>query len=701
MTLSVLAAFIYWGETAPKGWAEAGWRGYFSDRRWLLFSGVLAGLGFLSKSPALYLMPYIALIGLWFALARGWQEGVFSSPWRMSQLRPWLWSLLGTVLDGLLWFAAACLVFCLGWPAMWVVPLEVLETVFLIGSKYATGGHAKGNYFLGEISQDPGALFYPVTWLYRVSPWVLLGVASSLVAWPIYRRLNRKIENPEATEMTSFDRHYASFFRYLPLILLFILGYYLLMTIGEKKQDRYFLPIYPWTDLIAGAGLVLLVEVVARWLRPSVSWSASPSVLQRLGNIALLVALLITYGYSLVTHFPYYFTYYNPLLGGIKGATQAMTIGWGEGLDLAAAYLNEQTEAGQIRVASWYESTFAPFYHGPSISYSKEKGKALAGDYVVFYINQTQRRFPDDVLFDYFTAHFEPEKQVITLHGIEYAWIYPSLGIDHYGPDQAYSGIAALLAWQWTEGDKTLVPGETESFELYWEYLGKERDEPFFFRLVDAQGRPWAEGASQPVAARNPPVEQWREGEIIFEAGQISLPPAMPPGQYQLQIGFYTQAPAVTSGELLFQLLPEEAVVTVGHAPGLTFTPTLPAAAISQPLGGSLTLLAASWPQESLALGSEIPLDLYWRIEQPLQADANLHVGLMNEGGEAKQAWFNLTLAETFNPIETTWQPGDLIHTHWQLQLLPEVPPDTYRIQLVLPDDPNQVLPFGQLILQE
>src|SRR5262245_9459659 len=167
-----------------------------------------------------------------------------------------------------------------------------------------------------------------------------------------------------------------------------------------------------------------------------------------------------------------------------------MTIGWGEGLDLAAAYLNHQTKRDQTKVASWYESTFAPFYDGPTISYSKEKGKALAGDYAVFYINQIQRHFPDDVLFDYFKQRFEPEKKVITLQGIEYAWIYPSLGIDHYGPDQYYTGIASLLAWQWAEGDQALTPGKTEAFDLYWEYLGKDPAEPFFFRLVDAQGRP-------------------------------------------------------------------------------------------------------------------------------------------------------------------------------------------------------------------
>ena len=42
------------------------------------------------------------------------------------------------------------------------------------------------------------------------------------------------------------------------------------------------------------------------------------------------------------------------------------------------------------------EVTTEDDFKGEAISYSKEKGKAMAGEYVVFYINQLQRRFPDD-----------------------------------------------------------------------------------------------------------------------------------------------------------------------------------------------------------------------------------------------------------------------------------------------------------------
>ena len=494
-------------------------------------------------------------------------------------------------------------------------------------------------------------------------------------------------------------------------MLLFILGYYLLMTIGEKKQDRYFLPVYPWIDLIAAFGLIWIYEFSFRLYHnvvqtPDLTPSAmglTPYALRfrHYSLNLLLILVLLVNGYLVAVNFPYYFTYYNPFLGGLTAAAKVLTIGWGEGLDQAAAYLNQMTPPGQVRVASWYESTFAPFYHGPSISYSKEKGKVLAGDYAIFYINQTQRQFPDEVMFDYFQSRFEPVK-TITLRGLDYAWIYPSLGVDHYGPDQTYTGIASLLAWQWVNGDVPLTSGQPADFELYWEYLGKQPEEHLFFRLVDAQGHPWAEGESQPVTTENPPPESWREGEIIFDRGHLTPPPDMPPGQYQLQLGFYTQAPAVTSGELLFTIPPTEALITIGQAqlaPSYRLPPT--ARPVNQPLGPSLTLLGASWPDEPVPAQTDFPLDLYWQINQPLPANTQLHVGLLDETGTVAQAWFNLTLAETFNPEATTWQPGDLIHTHWQLDLLPEALPGKYHFELVQAEDTDVTLPFGQLIVSE
>ncbi|RMF02241.1 MAG: hypothetical protein D6768_08760 [Chloroflexi bacterium] len=665
VTLSALAALIYWGQNG--------------GRRWLVVSGLLAGFGFLSKSPAMYLMPFIALTGLWFTVARTRRDsaGRFAPALARRLLRR-------TIPDGLLWFALAVAVVFAFWPAMWVTPREALEMVFVVGSKYATGGHAKGNYFLGQVSSDPGALFYPVTWAYRTTPLVMLGLAVALAAGvAVWLRRGRG------------SARYAGFFKYLPLMLLFVAGYYLLMTWGEKKQDRYFLPAYPWANFIAAGGLVMLFDGLLvglkRWLSPATRWAGG----------AFLPALLVVglNGYLVATNFPYYFTYYNPALGGITAAAKNITIGWGEGMDEAAAYLNAHMNPTSNRVSSWYESTFAPYYLGPTISYSKEKGKALAGNYVIFYINQVQRVFPDSYLFDFIANRNTPE-YVVNLHGQDYAWIYPSLGIDHYVTDQTYTGIGALLAWEWTIGDVPLPPGETIVFDLYWEFLGKKAGEPFFVRLLDAQGRVWAEGQSAPVESANPPPDEWRYGQIIYERGFLQIPHGMPPGVYRVAWGIYTDAPAVTSGELPFTPEKGDDWVTVAHRAYPKFNLPPGAIEIRQPLGNSLVLLGAGLPAGPIAAGETLPVELTWQVTQPLPADATVHVALLDSAGQAAQAWFDLSLAETFNPADTVWQPGDVVTTRWSLDLLPDVPPGEYRLDLVWPDDVQQTVPAGEVTVR-
>ncbi|MBI1880304.1 MAG: hypothetical protein HYR94_19140, partial [Chloroflexi bacterium] len=130
----------------------------------------------------------------------------------------------------------------------------------------------------------------------------------------------------------------------------------------------------------------------------------------------------------------------------------------------------------------------------------------------------------------------------------------------------------------------------------------------------------------------------------------------------------------------------------------------LPAGAtpINHRLGDSLTLLGASWPTQGLSESTTtdtFPLDLYWRVEKAIPADFGVHVGLMDVAGVARQAWFDLSLAETFNPTETMWQPGDIVHTTWQLSLLPGVPAGHYTFDVVLPARPTEKLSFGDLVI--
>ena len=159
--------------------------------------------------------------------------------------------------------------------------------------------------------------------------------------------------------------------------------------------------------------------------QPAVS-PAPPSAASRRGLLLGAVALgavLLLHGVFAFSHHPYYFTYYNPLVGGSRTAPHVLFVGWGEGLDAAAGWLKQQPDAAK-RVISWYSD-------GPLSYYLRPDQKALSfyftsylldADYAVLYANQWQRGLPSAELVNYFTAQ-EPA-QVVRSGGLELARIY-------------------------------------------------------------------------------------------------------------------------------------------------------------------------------------------------------------------------------------------------------------------------------------
>ena len=189
------------------------------------------------------------------------------------------------------------------------------------------------------------------------------------------------------------------------------------MTLGDKKFDRYLLPAYPPLALIAAAGWVGVGGWLAR-RRGEEKAGAQTAVL--LGLVALLQLA------SLLSAAPTYLSYYSPLPGGPRRAPQVMQIGWGEGLDEAAAYLKELRGGEEATVASWYRSSFATYYGGPTLSIKAdptpaEQAAVDNADYIVIYIHQWQRDLPPALL-----ARLRGQKPLhsVWINGLEYVRIY-------------------------------------------------------------------------------------------------------------------------------------------------------------------------------------------------------------------------------------------------------------------------------------
>ena len=366
-TLAVLAALVRF--TAGGGF----WT--------LLLAGVMTGLALLSKTPALFLVPFVPLIAVGAAvLARfapplprkGEGVGGWGPPRR-------------TLIDVLVWGAAASVTFVALWPAVWVLgPAEVLARV--VAFTRETGGQPDevGSYFFGQVGADPGPFYYPVSTLFRLSPYATIGlVLAAALVWRARGEVRARAG----------------------WLLVFVLGFGLMMTLGAKKFDRYLLPVVPILVVLASLGWWLLVD--------RMRWPTARLVLG-VGLVALGVL-------PLILTFPYPLSYYNPLLGGGPAAQRTVMIGNGEGLDQAARWLNAQPSVTELRVAahSWDILAGLVAADGEPL----RDGIPDDTDYIVTYGRRIQMHRWGPSLERYLAAN--PPLYTVWINGIEYVHVYP------------------------------------------------------------------------------------------------------------------------------------------------------------------------------------------------------------------------------------------------------------------------------------
>jgi hypothetical protein len=372
----------------------------------LILSAVAAGLAWLTKSPAFFLAPYYGLVLLLaYISGSAWTSGLpkggestGSSLFDLGRL----WRTFSPLLP---WFAIAAVVFVIFWPAMWVDPLGSLRRVFSLAETYAIEGHEHSSYLLGTVYPS-GYLpwyFYPIAYVWRVTPSVLFGLVLAGLALIFPRWLPMPPER-----------------KWLALLLLsFSLLFALFITLSAKKFDRYLLPVFAPLDLVAALGWLALAQIIRRLanrLYPAYSWLASGTVL----GVVVLAQVLGT-----VQTYPYYLNYYNPLWGGHRIAADVFQAGWGEGLEQAGQYLNGAPHTNKTRAISWYgDGSLSYFYDGTTVPIGMDFTLVdlRRTDYVVIYRNQWQRELPSEKFINYFNQ-MEPA-YVVRIDGIDYVRIY-------------------------------------------------------------------------------------------------------------------------------------------------------------------------------------------------------------------------------------------------------------------------------------
>ncbi len=347
------------------------------DRKHLLLSGVLAGLALLAKSYALFLVPFamLALAASALLLRKPLPRAVGAFFW---------------------WCLGVGATFVLLWPAMWVDPLGSIRTVLGTAFGYASTLSESSDFFMGRVVEDAGPLFYPVALAFRTTPAMWLGLLAfmALAVRAVWRVAARGVD----ALRTAVAEQWFSYVTLSVYAGLFLAA----MSLATKKFDRYMLPVILVLDILAAAGLVRFVE---RWKHKAAWW--------------LLIAGLLVQGGSVLSCHPHYFACYNPLAGGSRLAPRVMPLGWGEGMELAARYLNGKDQAEELAVATGGIPGFAPYFAG-RIEPLTERGLATS-DYAVLYVSDVQQNSP-------LAAQLRTQQPevVIPVQGMDYLWVFPN-----------------------------------------------------------------------------------------------------------------------------------------------------------------------------------------------------------------------------------------------------------------------------------
>lgn len=358
LTLTILSLII-WGKTG-------------FNRRWLVTSAVLFGIALLSKVPAIFSLPYLLLVVLVFHT-----KGVFQRQFMRARSR-----------DLLEWLMIAGLLFVIVWPAILFVPNpqgNVLTLKRDIVSAAQTPHNTTEEYTLNP-------WHYPAALLARTTPVTLI---FSLVAVGLLLAglVTRKDLLPTVDSKVAW------------LLVAYIALFVVMMTLGAKKGDRYILPVWPAVDILAALGVWGIAS------RPK--FRRDPMRVFFWGGGAVAAFLLVTVAW----YHPYELAYSNPLFAD----NLSQELGWGEGLEQVAGWLNEHSP--NAIVASWYPEELGAFTTARVAHINAHEQNQV--QFVVLYKNMFGRA-PDHPANNFIDEYYKKHEPVFVAQvaGKEFAWVY-------------------------------------------------------------------------------------------------------------------------------------------------------------------------------------------------------------------------------------------------------------------------------------
>ncbi len=246
------------------------WLYYFlqdkSKSKRLYISAFFAGLALLTKTSAVYLFLFVGLMSVTQALrTKKYKDEA-------------LWFIK--------WLITTILMSFIFWPALWVVPAQVFQEltrgVVDIG---VDTEHVQ--FYFGKLVSDPGYFYFLVVLALRSSIYLFAGLLGLLFTFKKLDKLQRN---------------------FIFFLLIYSFFYFLQISIPSKKLDRYILPGLVSLSLCSSFFWLWLIEKINIKIKYAIFF------------IPIVVTLFILH--------PDYFSYYNPIFGGLKTGINVLEPKW-------------------------------------------------------------------------------------------------------------------------------------------------------------------------------------------------------------------------------------------------------------------------------------------------------------------------------------------------------------------------------------
>jgi hypothetical protein len=243
--------------------------------------------------------------------------------------------------------------------------------------------------------------------------------------------------------------------------------------------------------------------------------------------------------------------------------------------------------------------------------------------------------------------------------------------------------------------------GESAVLTLFWEPMAPFPADDFsvYLGARSADGGLAARTDTTPVG-RFAPVNRWLQGQVIRDANLLLIPPGTPPGDYSLEIGFFSP----TLGQALDihdadgargNRIPvaQVRVVRPDH-PASDSADLGIASVLPEPISlaeNGPSLLGYEWAGATdVNAGDGIPVTLLWRAGEEALDGVEIVTRLSAPGSSWQRP--NGRVPGGSYPMQS-WSPGELVRDTWPALLPAGAPSGRYHLELVA------VAPEGERVL--